>query len=93
LKSGHHEKLPGAKRKKVDLEEEEAVDVTSDSKAESGGKASRQEYTGIMKEVTQLKNFKKLQKSVQSDLSEIKKNLKLLCEKLGHKYSTKVSSP
>ena len=43
-----------------------------------------------MKEVSQLK--KKLQKSVQSDLSEIKENLKLLCEKLSHKYSTKVSS-
>ena len=47
-----------------------------------------------MKEVTQLKNnFRKLQKSVQSGLSEIKKNLRLLCEKLGHKYFTKVSYP
>jgi len=46
-----------------------------------------------MKEVTQLKNFRKLQKSVQSDLSEIKEILRLICEKLGHKYSTKVSFP
>ena len=40
LKSGHHGKLPGGKRKKVDLEEDEAVDITSDFEAESGGKAS-----------------------------------------------------
>ena len=94
LKSSNYGKLPGGKRKKDDLEGEEAVNVTSYSKAESGGKASRQQYTGIIKEVTQLKNnFRKLQKSVQCDLSEIKENLRLLCEKLGHKYFKKVSYP
>ena len=42
LKSSNHGKLPGGKRKKDDLEGEEAVDVTSYCKAESGGKVSRQ---------------------------------------------------
>ena len=89
VKKTHHEKIPRGKRKKVDKEEDESVEVLSGSEGEPNGKASKQGYTRLKKEVTSLKeSFRKLKKSVKNDLSEIKNNLKWLFKKLGLLHPT-----
>jgi len=94
LKKTHHGKIPGGKRKKADTKEEETFPVSSDSKEKISRKANKREYTKPRKEMIWLKDkFNHFKRTVKDDLFKIKRNLKKLFKKLGHKYTERGNSP
>ena len=95
LKKHHHRQIPGGKRKKIDIEEKEAENISSGSEGEPSGrvKMPKKKINKLKKEHIGLKDsFNKFKRSVKEDLSEIKWNLRRLFKKLGRKYTKKVSS-
>ena len=94
LKKTHHGKIPGGKRKKADIKEEDTVHVSSDSEEKISKKANKKEYIKLRKEISGLKDkFNHFKRTVHADLSEIKWNLNRLIKKLSHKYSERGNSP
>ena len=90
----HHGKIPGEKRKKVDIKEEDTIPFSFDSEKRISKKANNKEYIKLRKEISGLKDrFNHFRRTVQADLFEIKWNLNRLFKKLGHKYSESGNSP
>ena len=73
LKKTHHEKIPGRKRKKADIKEEDTVPVSSDSEEKISKTTNKREYIKLRKEISGLKDkFIHFTKTIQANLSEIK---------------------
>jgi len=72
LKS-HHGKIPGDKRKKDDIKEEDTVPVSFDSEVKISWKTNKKEYIKFRKKISGLKDkFNHFRRTIQADLSEIK---------------------
>ena len=69
-------KIPGGRRKKADVKEEDIVPISSDSEERISRKVNKKEYIKLRKKISGLKDkFNRFKRTVQTDLSEIKWNL------------------
>ena len=73
LKKTHFRKLPGGKRKKANIKEEDNIPVSSNSEGKISRKTNKKKYIKMRKKVSRLKDkFNHFRKSIQADISEIK---------------------
>jgi len=72
LKKTHHGKIPGGKRKKAVIKEEDIVPISSDSEKRIS-RIYKKLFIKLRKKISRLKDkFNHFQKTVQADLSESK---------------------
>jgi len=75
LKKTHHEKIPGGKKKKADIKEEDIIPISSDSEERISRKANKKEYIKLRKEINGSKdkfnNFRRQSKLIYLKSNEI----------------------